>query len=325
MDRHLFQFEYLPNEILIEIFQNLDIHDLFQAFYNLNFRFNKLLHSVNNLSFTISKTNYSDFKLCDFSMHQISSLIIISEIYVDLQRFQHIRCLVLLTPTFSLIQQLNTQSFRSLEHLSINFPTPSFPYTLSGIINKIFSNQFPQLESCYLPKTEAIFKSNIWSQTLTLRKLIVGKLNILVYKAILTSCSNLYFFKFIKSKSNENLPSSEPHMNLRRMIIESPLWSSGNLSDVNSYLSYVPNLEQLSIYHAEFGANTNEYLTYDWLSSSITTYLPSLRCFNYYFEMYYFGLSNTLNIENNLRQIREDFQKVHNDKYQSRLIITQRF
>jgi hypothetical protein len=325
MDTNLFQFEYLPNEILIEIFQNLDIYDLFQAFYNLNIHLNNILHSINNLSLTLSRNNYNDFKLCDFSMHQISSLIIKSEIHVDLQRFLHIHCLVLLTPTFSLIQQLNSQIFPMLEHLAINFPGSSFPYTLSGTINKIFSNQFPQLHSCYLPKMEATIKNDIWSQVLTLRILKVGKLDLIVYKAILISCPNLYFLQFIKPKSIGILSSFETHSNLKRMIIELRLWCPGNLSDINIYLSQVPNLEQLTIYHADFGASMKEYLTYDWLSSSITNHLSLLRRFNYYFEMYYFGLSNTLNIEQNLSQIRDNFKKIHNEKYQSRLIIIQRF
>jgi hypothetical protein len=324
MDQNLSQLEYFPNEILIEIFENLDIKDLFQAFYNLNSRFNVLLHSLNNLSFTISKNNYNDFSPCEFPIHCISTLINTAEVYIDLERFTHIRCLVLLALTFGHIQQLNNQTFPYLEHLSINFPTQSFPYNISRIIDKIFSNGFPRLQSCYLPKMDAITQNNIWSQVLSLRKLKVGKINVFIYKAILTSCPNLYFLKFIKSLSNKIPSSSEPHINLKRMIIVSPLWSSGQQSDINVFLSYVPNLEQLSIHQAEFGASTYQYLSYDWLSSSILCYLSLLRRFNYYLEIYYFGLTNTCDIEKNLSQIKEDFKKIHNDQYQSRLIIIQR-
>jgi len=78
-DRNLFQLEYFPNEIFIEIFKHLDIQDLFQAFYNLNFRFNKLLHSLNHLS----EENYNYFSLCEFPIDCISTLIITAEVYVD--------------------------------------------------------------------------------------------------------------------------------------------------------------------------------------------------------------------------------------------------
>jgi len=171
---------------------------------------------------------------------------------------------------------------------------------------------------------ETITADDNWSQVLSLHKLAVGKINLFTYKAILTSCPNLYFLKFIKSTSEETSSSSILHTNLKRMIIVSPLWCTGKQSDINVFLSFVPNLEQFSIHHAEFGANMNEYLSYDWLSSSIMCYLPLLRHFNYSLEIYYFGMINTCDIENNLSQIKEDFRKVHNDQYQSRLIIIQR-
>jgi hypothetical protein len=325
MEKNLFQLEDFPNEILIEIFQNLDIHDLFRAFYNLNFRFNTLLHSLKNLSFTISNNNYSDFSLCEFPIYCISTLISTAEVHVDLERFTHIRRLILLAITFGQIQQLNTLNLPYLEHLSINFPTQSFPYTISRITNRIFSNEFPRLRSCYLPRMETIIKNNHWSQVLSLRKLDIGKINIFVYKDILTSCPNLYFLKFIKSYSAETPPPSQSHINLKRLIITAPLWCPDKQSVINIFLPYVPNLEKLIIYHAEFGASIDEYLSYDRLSLSIKNYLPLLRCFNYYLEIYYFGLTNISDIENNLNRIKEDFKKVHNDQYQSRLIIIQRF
>ena len=324
MSEHLFSFECLPNEILIEIFKNFDIQDLFQAFYNLNLRLNTVLRSTNSLSFTISKNNYNDFKQFDFSKNQISSLIITSEIHVDLQQFPNLRCLMILTPTFPLVQQMNTQTFPMLEHLTIKFPGLSVPYTISGIVNKIFSNQLSHLQSCHLPKAEAIAKNEIWTQVPTIRILKVGVLNLPIYKAILASCPNLYLFQFIKSAPVNAVSSSEPHLNLKRMIIELPLWCTGNLFEIDSYLSQVPNLEQLTIHHTAFGTNTKEYLTYDWLSSSISTHLSSLRRFNYYFDMFYFGSVNTFNVEHYLDQIRDDFKKIHNGKYESRLIIDQR-
>src|ERR1700728_594101 len=109
MDKNLFQLEDLPNEILIEILKSLDIQELFQAFYNLNFRFNALLYSLNNLSFTLSRNNYNDFNLWKFPMDGISTLIITAEIHVDLERFTHLRCLIVLSPTSGLFQRLSSQ------------------------------------------------------------------------------------------------------------------------------------------------------------------------------------------------------------------------
>jgi hypothetical protein len=325
MEKNIFQLEDFPNEILMEILKNLDVQNLFQAFYHLNFRFNTLLHSVNDLTYTISENNSDDSILRHFPIHHISTLMINAEISVDLERFTHIRCLILVTRTDVHIEQLLIQTLPSLEHLSINFPNQSSPYDISEIINKIFSNGYPRLQSFYLSETEAITENNLWMQVLSLRKLIVGKINIIAYKAILTSCPNLYFFKFIKYDCKETtLPPSEPHINLKRMIIALSIWLLGTKSDISIYLSCVPNLEQLSIHHEEFDTHMKEYLFYDWLSSSIMHYLPFLRRFNYYLKISRYGLRNTSNIENNLHQMKEDFKNVHNDQYQSRLMVIQR-
>ncbi|CAF1194366.1 unnamed protein product [Adineta steineri] len=48
--------EVLPNEILLEIFKYFDAQQLFQAFYNLNFRFNQLIQSFNQLQLTFRLT-----------------------------------------------------------------------------------------------------------------------------------------------------------------------------------------------------------------------------------------------------------------------------
>lgn len=318
------KLENLPNEMLIEIFRNLDVQDLFQAFYNLNIRFNRILYSLNNLSLTISKFNYSHFNPDDLPLDGISTLIISGEVHIDLERFKNIRCLVMSTLTFAQIKEFNdTQYLDDLEHLSINFSKQSFPYTISGIINKIFSNRYPCIQSCYLPAMETIKEHLVWTKVLSLRKLIVGKMNIFTFKMILTTCPNLYFLKFIQANSNQIPLPSQPHNNLKRMIIVSPLWSSNKQSDIKNFLSYVPNLERLTIHYAEFAANMKEYLTNDWLASSIMSYLPAIHCFKYYLAIFYFGLVNTSEIEDSLNQIKEDFKKAHNNKYQSQLILIQ--
>jgi hypothetical protein len=170
-------------------------------------------------------------------------------------------------------------------------------------------------------ETEPITENNLWTEVLSLRKLIVGKININAYKAILTSCPNLYFFQFIKSDSKETLPHSEPHINLKRMIITLPLWYRGEKSDINIYLPYVPNLEQLTIHHEEFDTDLIGYLSNDWLASSIMRYLPFLRRFNYYLEISRYTLRSACGWDYNLYAIEKDFERVHNDKYQSRLMV----
>lgn len=319
------KLENLPNEILIEIFLILDIKDLFQAFLNLNIRFNTLLYSLRNLSLTLSKNNYIDFNFYDIPIDRISTLIITGEVHIDLERFSHIQCLIMSALTFGQIQELNNQSLKDLEYLSINFSKQSFPYTITRIVNRIFSNDYPRLQICYLPIMETIKENVVWSKVLSLKKLIVGKIHIFTYKAILISCPNLYFFKFIKATWDQTPSFSQPHLNLKQMIIVSPLWCSDKQSDIKNFLCYVPNLERLAIHHAEFAANMKEYLINNWLALSIQNCLSSIHYFNYYLEIFYFGLIHTSDLDKYIQQIQEDFKKVHSKKYQSKLILIQRF
>lgn len=61
MDTDIGKFEYLPNEIIIEIFKNLDAPDVFRGFYNLNSRLNILLQSIDHcLTMVSSDTTESD-------------------------------------------------------------------------------------------------------------------------------------------------------------------------------------------------------------------------------------------------------------------------
>ena len=310
-------------KFLIEVFKHLDIEDLFHAFYNLNSRLNAILYSIDNLSWTVSKRNYQAFDPYKFPTQSISTLIITADIHLELNQFPSLRSLTLLEATFAQIQQINSQNCPYLEHLAISL-SQSFPYSISKLIDKIFSNEFPRLQSCHLPKINIITKNNLWTQVLSLRKLKLGKMNIIDCLAVLSACPNLEFLKFIICASTEKPAISEAHMNLKKMSIVRELWSHVEQSDINRFLSYVPNLEKFSVHHAEFGANMNVYISYDWLSSSIMTYLTSLRRFDYYLDIFYFGMSNTQFIQSILDGIQGHFKQVYNDQYQSRLVVTER-
>src|SRR5579871_1093229 len=58
------KFELLPNEILLECFEYLNIFDIFHAFDQLNYRFSKLLRNIPiHLNFqNIRKTQF--FRFC---------------------------------------------------------------------------------------------------------------------------------------------------------------------------------------------------------------------------------------------------------------------
>ncbi len=90
MNKYLFQLEFLPNELLIDIFQYFDARDLFRAFYNLNFRFNKLLQSLNNLCFTLLISNLDDKDDYDIFSPYINILILDHQAKIHLNHFPNI-------------------------------------------------------------------------------------------------------------------------------------------------------------------------------------------------------------------------------------------
>ncbi len=57
MNNNISRLEFLPNETFIEIFQYFDSKELFQAFDNLNIRFNRLIRSIDYLIFKLYDPN----------------------------------------------------------------------------------------------------------------------------------------------------------------------------------------------------------------------------------------------------------------------------
>jgi hypothetical protein len=113
----------------------------------------------------------------------------------------------------------------------------------------------------------------------------------------------------------------EPHDNLKRVIIQTEdyVQSSDNY-DINSCLSFVPHLEQLTIHKDLTSIILAEHQNYDWYSSVIDHYLPLLNSFECSLHGTYSGHSND-NIENIIEQMKINFKILHKDRYQSKLII----
>ena len=112
-----FRLEFLPNEILMYIFQYFDARDLFRAFYNLNIRLNKLLQSLNYLSFTLLKYNSNEINDYNIFAPYIYSLIIDYSINIDLNDFVNLHRLTLLSPTSNQLKQIVFTTLPYLEHL----------------------------------------------------------------------------------------------------------------------------------------------------------------------------------------------------------------
>ncbi len=76
--------ESLPDEIIMDVFEYFEIHDLYQSFYGLNTRLNSILRSRKNFSLTCSSPDeIDDPYFFDLFTNHIIKLIIDHSNYID--------------------------------------------------------------------------------------------------------------------------------------------------------------------------------------------------------------------------------------------------
>jgi len=257
--------------------------------------------------------NYRIFAPC------IYTLKIDYAINIDLNNFTNLHRLILLSPTSNQLQQILFNSFPYLEHLTIGYEHFLFSYYIPEICEKIFSNKFPHLTSCYLfePRILEIIPS--LPQSTQIRILKMDNIDISTYKDILSLCPNLYFFQFTILNQHEEFCQINPHLNLKKMVIKfQNLVKRFSDHIMISYLSCVPNLEQLCINEINFDVNIKEYINYNWFIPLINNHLLLLEKLKYY--LYIYGMKD--NNEKIINDIKTNFKKfILKDRYQSQLVI----
>jgi hypothetical protein len=312
------QLEFLPSEILIYIFQYFDARDLFRAFYHLNSRFNALLQSLNYLSLTLLKFDSNQINNYEIFAPYIYTLKMDYAVNIDLKHFTNLHRLILLSPTSNQLQQAVVNSLPHLEHLSIGYEHFLFSNYIPDLCLKIFSNKFPRLTSCYLYEPRILEIIPNLTQSIQIRRLKMDNIDIFTYKDILSLCPNLYFFQFTILNQQEEFCQIKAHFHLKQMIIKfQNLVQTFSDSVIMSYLSCVPNLEQLTIYEINFDVNIKEYLQYNWFASVIVHHLLLLNQFKYY--LYIYGMKE--NDEDVINDIQRNFKYIQKDRYQSRLVL----
>ncbi|CAF3901417.1 unnamed protein product [Adineta steineri] len=315
MNNNLLQLESLPNEIFAGIFEFLQCPELFQAFYHLNSRFNNLLQSLPYLTVNLL-TNYTNNNN-DFFPY-VRSLIIDRAIDINLCRFMQIRSLTLRYPTDQLLAQLISSSSLHLEHLSVNHMHVSVLNYIPNLCDKVFSNGFSKLKSCHLLEWGTIVKNSQWTILPCLYILKIGKIDLFIYKSILSSCPNLYFLQLATVISSNTSIHIRPHLNLKRIVIRTTVfverWTD---DDMNICLSYVPNLEYLSVHQPSMIFPQKN----DWLASIIACHLPCLHQFHYYFHIFDIERIMEPNIELLLNEFKRKFKIAHHKRYLSRFSI----
>ncbi|CAF0798300.1 unnamed protein product [Rotaria sordida] len=322
MNKYKSQLEDLPNELLSEIFKNLDARDLFRAFNNLNNRFNQLIQSFQHLQLFFHMDVSNVLKTNDeiFSFY-VYTLIVNPWINFNLQNFSNVRRLRLNNPLPKVLEQLQPNVMPYLEHLSVFYTYNMYEMVL--LHEKVFSNRFLNLKSCELYEKQTLITIPHWTQSPSIYIFKTEFIDSALYKIILSACPNLYFLKFLLYSSNR-IPTNIPlHKNLKHMIIELREFDWFYDDDIISgFLKFVPNLEQLEIHRRNYSQHVREYIEYyDWLATIINIRLPLLRKF-----FFNFHLSKDENLigcidENMIIKIKSDFSNVHKGQYKAQLII----
>lgn len=307
MSKQISTIESLPNEILIDICEYFDGRELYNVFYNLNSRLNILIKSMAHLSLYYQAPFDTLIGSNPIFLSQIHTLSIYSKQNIKFNLFFNVHRLIIWFPTDEQVFQIDSKSFPYLEYLSVYYTIPRF--SICSLYEKIFSNGFPLLKSCFLSGNE--FPSNTieWKQSPNLKYLYITSIN----SSILSACPNLHSLDMILPTLNDISFNLNVHLNLRRvkLILTSIIWFE-NEKNFEILFSSMPYIERLSLHKLFSIINPIDLLlNYDWLSKVIHQYLPILKQFTY--NIYIFNLFNLdqTDINNNILIMKEKFSKIY--------------
>ncbi|CAF3411929.1 unnamed protein product [Rotaria socialis] len=310
MNNHLSTIESLPNEILMGLYEYFDGRELYNIFYNLNSRFNSLLRSVRHLSLYYQAPFDNLIDCHTIYSSQIHALNIYSKQNLKLDQFFNVHRLTLWFPTDEQIFQIDAKSFPRLEYLSVSY-TVSKP-SICSLYEKIFSNDFSLLKSCFLSGNESPTQASKWTQSPNLKYLHTTSIN----PSVLIACPNLYALNLILPTLHDISPNLIIHLNLKRLklILTSIVWFEDE-KKFEVLFSAMPNIHRLSLHKLFSIINPIDLLlNYDWLSTVIIRCLPLLKEFIYH--VYIFNLFNLdqLDIDRSLPEIKENFSKMYQNQ-----------
>jgi hypothetical protein len=235
--------EDLPNELIIEIFDYTKIADLSFGFWNLNKRFNQLIHSLKYLSLVLTKNEtYKNILL----PQQIIRIVIVTLDNINLNPFINLRTLILNWANEYHLKQIQSNILPNLIYLSISI---SFDYqSTKQLASEVFSNRFTSLRYADLGKIDMPNFSS-WSQSPSLRSVVITSPNINIIPLILHSCLQLTHFQIRIIDEHildiSSLPIIINHPLKQFIFIQSQ--TSTFVFDIINILYLIPNIKRLDL------------------------------------------------------------------------------
>ena len=289
MSDYIPSFEHFPNEILLEIFDYMQLSDLIRAFYNLNQRFNSILFSSNIYLRILypddieQKGLNQKFLAQSLSNHRYLYRLrlthdrnIPSENFLSLSL---IRSLILDTPTYKLLEILTPERFPHLEYLRLGYISPQL--FLNRLHQNIFSNRFSCLRKCSLNN---LAYDQTWTGSPSIHTLGVWSDNPRpIICRVLSSLMQLHslhlFLTWTKKWPLLDEHLIPPHVALKSLRLHlNGQWSYDKL---DSFLAYIPTVKLLSLNSSYFDAHmVNFQWNFQYLANIFLCRLPNLSIFD---------------------------------------------
>ncbi|CAF1608329.1 unnamed protein product [Adineta ricciae] len=267
-------FEQLPNELIYEIFNYLDIFSLYRIFSHLNIRLNTILNHLTNISFQINSSEDTNDPLIHRFAQQIISLHIFHSNCIDFILFSHIRSLNIRDYLSERqLTQIRYENFPKLVYLNmpfINESDESYKF-----FQRIFSNEFPHLNKCIFGDISSPNSKSSWSISPSIRSLISTGFCLSTYIHILHSCPNLTYlhWSIVRYSDDEHFPRK--HFHLQHLYLRTI-----NLETIRFVLDCVPNLKRLFLVSDWSRGNNCSSLNFEKLAEIFEQYVPNLCHFD---------------------------------------------
>jgi hypothetical protein len=238
------RFEDLPNELFFSIFIYFDIRNLYRSFWGLNYRFNNLVQSVNDLSLVIEN---NELLLIEIFARHIYRLKIVRSQSIDLSEFSNLSTLELCQANYMQLEQIRSDLMPKLVDLSISAPFHiSIPLIL---IEEIFSNAFRFLQQVKLPRIDHL-PLTFDFQAPSLRSLRITCVDITIIPRVLNICPNLSSFNVTFFGENHYIPppeSSTYNHQLEKFTLDDP-YHKLTFETIDNLFLYIPNIKSLSLW-----------------------------------------------------------------------------
>ncbi|CAF1068712.1 unnamed protein product [Rotaria sp. Silwood1] len=237
------KFEHLPNELLFELFEYIDIRDLFYGFWGLNKRINHLLQSLRNLSLNLEQCESA---LISLFANQINRLIVNTWQDIDLSQFPCLQSLILHQITGNQLRQIRSEFMPYLVYLSTS-SIPEFSL-MPQLAQRIFSNDMPTIRYVDLGHVHVPYL-RMWSQSPSLHSVSIHSINPTIVPFILISSPNLVYLHVVFLMDTipifHNSPSISNHP-LKHFVFSDP-YHKLSFNHIYTLLAFIPNVRRIQL------------------------------------------------------------------------------